>query len=84
MNELKPCPFCGGKAQLRDGHIYMAETVIAECTKCHVRLLPVFIDHPEMTVGGVDESTRYTKEQAFQVAQRNWNRRARNENTGRN
>ncbi len=40
MNELKPCPFCGGKAEhfgkpLKGSHTW------AWCTKCHVETPPV-------------------------------------------
>ncbi len=35
MNELKPCPFCGGKAEIisntQDGHVYMW----VQCTFCN-------------------------------------------------
>ena len=78
--DMKTCPFCGGKAELRDGHIYMDETRVVVCTKCHARILPVFIDHPNFTANGLDERTRYTVEQAEQIACANWNRRVTDEN----
>lgn len=77
--ELKPCPFCGGEAELRDGHVYMSETRVVLCTKCHARILPVFIDHPSFNAKGLDETTRYTVEQAEQIACYKWNRRAKDE-----
>ena len=33
--ELKPCPFCGGKARLYDGHMDAYGVV---CEKCGVKL----------------------------------------------
>lgn len=75
MTTLKPCPFCGGEAELRDGNIYMTATKIITCKRCHVRTLPVQIDCPSMTDSGIDESTRYTAEQAEQKAIELWNRR---------
>lgn len=32
MSELKPCPFCGGEAELR--HIAHGKTAYVVCTKC--------------------------------------------------
>lgn len=72
---LKPCPFCGGEAELRDGLSYTSETKIVACSKCHARTTPVFIDHPSLTANGLDESTRYTPEQAARKACELWNRR---------
>lgn len=74
--KLKPCPFCGGEAELKDGHIYMDVTKIVSCKKCHVRTNPVLVDHPGFNANGLDESTRYTPEQAEQKACDLWNMRA--------
>lgn len=79
MDKLKPCPFCGGEAELRDGFIYLDETRLVVCKKCHVRTVPVLINHPSFTANGLDESTRYTAEQAAAKAAEAWNRRADDE-----
>lgn len=34
MNELKPCPFCGGKASLEKSTIRTAYVFVVQCTKC--------------------------------------------------
>lgn len=56
--ELKPCPFCGGKAEIRDGHIYLDEAVLIRCSECFVKTSHVLINHPRITSNGLDESTR--------------------------
>ena len=33
MNELKPCPFCGGKASLRHDHTGIGTSYV-QCEKC--------------------------------------------------
>ena len=77
--ELKPCPFCGGEAEVREGFVYADNAVLIRCQKCFVKTEKVLINHPKITYYGTDESTRYTKEQAIQKAAEIWNRRADNE-----
>lgn len=36
-NELKPCPFCGGKAELHFQPIYTDEGVCVKCSACIAR-----------------------------------------------
>lgn len=64
MSELKPCPFCGGKAVL-----YVDEGVHVECIKCEAssktrRDLPVYTGLVGSAVESVIEA---------------WNRRIENE-----
>lgn len=38
MNELKPCPFCGGKAEIRKGNNYGDPPhFYVVCTQCGIR-----------------------------------------------
>ena len=42
MAELKPCPFCGGKAYLEKSHRAFVDSkttrvAFVRCTKCHAR-----------------------------------------------
>lgn len=78
--DMKPCPFCGGEAELKPSTIYGSPIVFVRCTVCFVRTDYVWIDHPSMKATGLDELTRYTKEQAEANAIEAWNRRANDGN----
>ena len=73
--ELMPCPFCGGKAETRDCFYCLDNAVLIRCSKCFVKTEKILIDHPSYTIDGLDESTRYTREQAIEKASKIWNRR---------
>lgn len=37
IDEINPCPFCGGKAEIKTGnlgHITLQQFAVVECTKC--------------------------------------------------
>ena len=61
--ELKPCPFCGGKATLRTGVLFRTEAFV-KCNTCKCRTITY--------KGGDHEDTVY-------LAVAAWNRRAENE-----
>lgn len=75
MDKLKPCPFCWGEAELKPSTIYGSPIVFVRCATCFVRTDYVWIDHPRMKATGLDESTRYTEEQAEAKVIEAWNRR---------
>ena len=77
--ELKPCPFCGSSAEIKEGYVYMDKAIRERCTKGCVSTKPILIDHPKITYNGKDESTRYTNDQAKDKAAEIWNRRSDNE-----
>lgn len=59
MENLKPCPFCGGKASMRYSTVFRSEICI-KCEKCKSRTMTY--------KGGDFEDTKYLAIQA-------WNRR---------
>ena len=79
MNKIKvdllPCPFCGGEAVVRECKVFLADGILIQCSHCPARQDLILIDHPKLTAEGLDESTRYTREQAIEKAASEWNRR---------
>lgn len=76
---LKPCPFCGAPAELRECRTYCTTGWQVRCVKCKVKTEGVYINLPATKPGVngpfLDESTRYTSDQAADLAARTWNRR---------
>lgn len=73
---LKKCPCCGGKAEIRKSFVILDEARRVRCSVCHLTTAPVLVDHPKLGAGGkLDESTRYTAEQAEVKAAELWNAR---------
>ena len=69
MAELKPCPFCGGEAALREQPIYIYKAIYAHCTCCKARVMESFTDAPN-----IDGAT-LGREKATEKAIEAWNRR---------
>lgn len=72
---LEPCPCCGGEAELKEARAYAFSGWRVRCRKCNLRTKPEYIDCPQLTADGPDESTRYTSDQAAEIVTRLWNRR---------
>lgn len=71
MAKLKPCPFCGGKAELCNGSTYgLFDFVYMSCRKCYARTERVYIRHINVKGTGY-----YTEEEAIQKAVEAWERR---------
>lgn len=77
--ELKLCPFCRKAAKVIDTHVYLSAAIRIGCSCCGVITPAVLIDHPANINGELDESTRYTRDQAIAKAAVVWNRRADDE-----
>ena len=73
--KLKPCPFCGSEAKVADTTAYLDKAVVVRCSGCNCATNRVLIDHPMMNSNGLDESTRYTRDQAIGKVAELWNRR---------
>lgn len=73
--ELKKCPFCGGEAEIVKTHVYLDEARRVVCSGCQATTQRILINHPRMCGDGLDESTRYTPEQAERIAAKLWNAR---------
>ena len=76
--ELKPCPCCGGAAEIVRGETFGVRRRSVRCTECGLETQKVFVDKPAITSKSyphVDESTRYTEQEATQITVELWNRR---------
>lgn len=71
MTNLKPCPFCGGEAELKDGNLYCDKTFYVKCKNCKAMTDRTLVNHPAMALdGSLIEKTRYTEKQAKKQSNR--------------
>lgn len=72
-DKLKPCPFCGGEAEIKKCKANYIDCVQAHCTKCGVSMPKVPINHQMYTCG---KTVTLSEEKAMQKTANEWNRRA--------
>jgi hypothetical protein len=74
---IKSCPCCGYSAEAKYCYGPGCEGWYIQCTKCHIRTIPVYIDSPYMGPDGKPrEDTRYDYYGALKVVTDTWNHRA--------
>lgn len=76
MTELLPCPFCGGKAEIKTQPIYMDMGVCAFCTECKARS-KFFPYDCNYTYYHGEKNVFISKERATNHAINLWNTRAK-------
>ena len=81
-NELKPCPFCGGKAkftvkQCIESTLFAGFEFVIQCSKCKVEYPKLFRVSLTMSDAGEIKELVGT-EGAIKYAVEEWNRRADN------
>ena len=72
LNELKPCPFCGGRAVIRETKVYLWEAIQIHCEKCSVHSPNEIFNHLAYSDG---EEIYVTKTMAAEKVINKWNRR---------
>ena len=70
MAELKPCPFCGGEASIKEQTVYVYNAIFAHCKNCKARVMEYFADAPNI------HGVTLGREKAIEKAIEAWNRRA--------
>lgn len=71
-NDIPDCPFCGGESKYKLFLFYGGRGIAVRCSKCLATSRVIKINCPKVTVNGVDESTRYTEQQAKEIARNLW------------
>lgn len=76
-NELKPCPFCGGEAEIKPNSIYTEKGLLIHCKKCNVHTITVLYECTYTQYDG-KANVYVTKQMAEERVTKMWNRRADN------
>lgn len=69
---IKACPFCGYSAEAKLGETFGSQAWYIQCTKCHIKTLPVFIDSTYFYGG---KEVKYSYYDALKEATDVWNKR---------
>lgn len=79
MKKAGLCPHCGGKAEIKKAFVCLDEVRFVRCKECGCRTKFVVINHPALAIKDgevvLDESTRYSEEEAENLAITIWNKR---------
>ena len=79
--ELKPCPFCGGEAEVHYQPTYMGNVVCIRCTECHIRSKSFPCDYTYQFYHG-KRNVFISKKRATNDATNLWNTRTPKERGG--
>ena len=79
MENISFCPHCGGKAEIKKTFVCLDEVRFVRCKEWGCRTKFVIINHPTFAIKDgeavLDESTRYSEEEAENLAITIWNKR---------
>ena len=75
--ELKPWPWCGGKAEFKESRVYMDVGISVRCTECNLHTKVTLYDCIYQYFHG-EKNVLITKESAYREVAEAWNRRADN------
>lgn len=69
---IKACPFCGYSAEAKECNVLGAQGWIIQCTKCHIKTIPVLIDSICLCGG---KEIKYDYYGALKEVTDTWNKR---------
>ena len=77
--KLKPCPFCGGEAEIKKCGIICDEAYVVVCKECKVRTRMEFINRPKIDEEKTEKTAEDFEKDAMKAAADKWNRRVHND-----
>lgn len=76
-SELKPCPFCGGEAEIKPTSIYSEKGLCVHCKDCNIHTTSTLYECKYNQFEGKTD-VYVTKEMAEEHVTKKWNRRVNN------